>query len=82
MATDKVWLITGAGRGLGVDIAKAALDGGHKVVATGRNTVFPQSISTMVRATTCGSHLVRSSGSEFSPERATSSSDGYNSRLH
>jgi NAD(P)-dependent dehydrogenase (short-subunit alcohol dehydrogenase family) len=38
MATDKVWLITGAGRGLGVDIAKAALDGGHKVVATGRNT--------------------------------------------
>ena len=38
MATNKVWLITGAGRGLGVDIAKAALDGGHKVVATGRNT--------------------------------------------
>jgi NAD(P)-dependent dehydrogenase (short-subunit alcohol dehydrogenase family) len=38
MATNKVWLITGAGRGLGVDIAKAALAGGHKVVATGRNT--------------------------------------------
>ena len=38
MATNKVWFITGAGRGLGVDIAKAALDGGHKVVATGRNT--------------------------------------------
>jgi NAD(P)-dependent dehydrogenase (short-subunit alcohol dehydrogenase family) len=38
MATNKVWLITGAGRGLGVDIAKAALVGGHKVVATGRNT--------------------------------------------
>src|SRR3954469_21138951 len=34
----KVWLITGAGRGLGVDIAKAALAAGHKVVATGRNT--------------------------------------------
>ena len=32
----KVWLITGAGRGLGVDIAKAALGAGHKVVATGR----------------------------------------------
>ena len=38
MATNKVWIITGAGRGLGVDIAKAALAGGHKVVATGRNT--------------------------------------------
>ena len=35
--TDKeVWLITGAGRGLGVDIAKAALSAGHSVVATGR----------------------------------------------
>ena len=38
MATNKVWLITGAGRGMGVDIAKAALAAGHKVVATGRNT--------------------------------------------
>jgi NAD(P)-dependent dehydrogenase (short-subunit alcohol dehydrogenase family) len=38
MATSKVWLITGAGRGLGVDIVKAALAGGLKVVATGRNT--------------------------------------------
>jgi NAD(P)-dependent dehydrogenase (short-subunit alcohol dehydrogenase family) len=35
---NKVWLITGAGRGMGVDIAKAALKAGHKVVATGRNT--------------------------------------------
>ncbi len=36
--TDKqVWLITGAGRGLGTDIAKAALVAGHAVVATGRN---------------------------------------------
>jgi len=34
----KVWLITGAGRGMGVDIAKAALAAGHKVIATGRNT--------------------------------------------
>ena len=34
----KIWLITGAGRGMGVDIAKAALAAGHKVVATGRNT--------------------------------------------
>ena len=37
MTTQKVWLITGAGRGLGVDIAKAALAAGHAVVATGRD---------------------------------------------
>ncbi len=36
--SSNVWLITGAGRGLGLDIAKAALVAGHKVVATGRNT--------------------------------------------
>src|SRR5437660_5744649 len=35
---NKVWFITGAGRGMGVDIAKAALAAGHAVVATGRNT--------------------------------------------
>src|SRR5437879_1160620 len=34
----KVILITGAGRGMGTDIAKAALAAGYKVVATGRNT--------------------------------------------
>ena len=37
MTEKKVWLITGAGRGLGVDIAKAALAAGHAVVATGRD---------------------------------------------
>ena len=37
MPEEKVWLITGAGRGLGVDIAKAALAAGHAVVATGRD---------------------------------------------
>lgn len=37
MTDKKVWLITGAGRGLGVDIAKAALAAGHAVVATGRD---------------------------------------------
>ena len=36
MNTKQVWLITGAGRGLGADIAKAALAAGHAVVATGR----------------------------------------------
>jgi len=38
MADKAVWFITGAGRGLGVDIAQAALAAGHAVVATGRNT--------------------------------------------
>jgi len=38
MTTEKrTWLITGAGRGMGVGIAKAALAAGHNVVATGRN---------------------------------------------
>jgi NAD(P)-dependent dehydrogenase (short-subunit alcohol dehydrogenase family) len=37
--TDKnVWFVTGAGRGMGVDIVKAALAAGHVVVATGRDT--------------------------------------------
>src|SRR3954447_20800790 len=38
MADKRVWFITGAGRGMGVDIARAALAAGHAVVATGRNT--------------------------------------------
>jgi NAD(P)-dependent dehydrogenase (short-subunit alcohol dehydrogenase family) len=33
----KTWIITGAGRGMGVDIAKAALAAGDNVVATGRS---------------------------------------------
>ena len=37
MTDKKVWFITGAGRGMGVDIAAAALAAGHAVVATGRN---------------------------------------------
>src|SRR3954453_15227459 len=36
-STQKTWFITGAGRGMGVDFAKAALAAGHNVVATGRN---------------------------------------------
>jgi len=37
MTDRKVWFITGAGRGMGVDIAKAALAAGNAVVATGRS---------------------------------------------
>jgi len=38
MTEKKVWFVTGAGRGMGVEIAKAALAAGNAVVATGRNT--------------------------------------------
>ncbi len=37
MADKKMWFITGAARGMGVDFAKAALAAGHTVVATGRD---------------------------------------------
>ena len=37
MAHKEVLLVTGAGRGMGVDIAKAALAAGYAVVATGRD---------------------------------------------
>jgi NAD(P)-dependent dehydrogenase (short-subunit alcohol dehydrogenase family) len=36
MTDKKVWFITGAGRGMGVDITKAVLAAGNAVVATGR----------------------------------------------
>ena len=38
MTDKKVWFITGAGRGMGVDIAKAAVAAGNAVVATARST--------------------------------------------
>ena len=38
MSNKKVWLITGAGRGMGADIARAVLAAGDAVVATGRDT--------------------------------------------
>src|ERR1700733_7677594 len=45
MAQKKVLLITGAGRGMGADIAKAALGAGYVVVATGRD---PQKVEKAV----------------------------------
>jgi NAD(P)-dependent dehydrogenase (short-subunit alcohol dehydrogenase family) len=42
MSKRKTWFITGAGRGMGVDFAKAALEAGHAVVASGRD---PQRVS-------------------------------------
>jgi len=47
MTDKRVWFITGAGRGMGVDIAKAALAGGDAVVATGRN---PERVSSALGA--------------------------------
>jgi NAD(P)-dependent dehydrogenase (short-subunit alcohol dehydrogenase family) len=47
MTDKKVWFITGAGRGMGVDIAKAALSAGDAVVATGRN---PERVSSALGA--------------------------------
>ena len=43
----KTWLITGAGRGMGVEFARAALATGHNVVATGRN---PETVASAVGA--------------------------------
>jgi NAD(P)-dependent dehydrogenase (short-subunit alcohol dehydrogenase family) len=37
MTDRKVWFVTGAGRGMGVDFARAALAAGDAVVATGRD---------------------------------------------
>jgi NAD(P)-dependent dehydrogenase (short-subunit alcohol dehydrogenase family) len=37
VSSRKIWFITGAGRGMGVDFARAALAAGHSVVATARN---------------------------------------------
>ena len=38
MTEKRVWFVTGAGRGMGVHFATAALAAGHAVVATGRST--------------------------------------------
>src|SRR3982751_5366702 len=38
MADKRVWFITGAGRGMGADFARAVLAAGHQLVATGRDT--------------------------------------------
>ncbi|PZP56250.1 MAG: short-chain dehydrogenase/reductase, partial [Micavibrio aeruginosavorus] len=37
MIKERVWFITGAGRGIGSDLVTAALAAGHKVVATARD---------------------------------------------
>jgi NAD(P)-dependent dehydrogenase (short-subunit alcohol dehydrogenase family) len=48
MTDKKVWFITGAGRGMGTDIARAALGAGNAVVATGRS---PEKVAAAVGTT-------------------------------
>ena len=38
MSKSKTWFVTGAARGIGAEIVKAALAAGQNVVATGRDT--------------------------------------------
>jgi NAD(P)-dependent dehydrogenase (short-subunit alcohol dehydrogenase family) len=47
MAGKRVWFITGAGRGMGVDIALAALADGQAVAVTGRNIEAVTEATTM-----------------------------------
>ncbi|MFD5125229.1 SDR family NAD(P)-dependent oxidoreductase [Streptomyces sp. NPDC058385] len=44
----KVSIITGAGRGMGADIARQALKAGHQVVATGRRPISISSLAGVV----------------------------------
>lgn len=43
----KVWMITGAGRGMGLDFARAVLAAGDRLVATGRN---PERVASAIGA--------------------------------
>lgn len=52
MTENKVWFITGAGRGMGVEFAKAALAAGNRVVATSRDP------DTVVRAVGAADNLL------------------------
>jgi len=56
MGSGDVWLVTGAGRGLGKAIVEAALDAGHRVVATARHA---DSLDSLSLETWCTERLLR-----------------------
>src|SRR6476661_2758280 len=78
MTDTRVWFITGAGRGMGVNIARAALAAGHAVVATGRD---PEAVSHAVGET--GDLLVveRDITSAASAEAAVEAASGEFGRI-
>ena len=47
MKQNQVWFITGASKGFGLEITKAALKAGHKVVATVRSN--PERLSSQLK---------------------------------
>lgn len=61
----KTWFVTGAGRGLGIDIARKALAAGHSVVATGRD---PDAVQNAIGA---HEHLLTVALDITDPEAAT-----------
>ena len=44
--TSAVWFITGAARGMGIELARAALDAGHLVVGTTAHSPTPSTTTT------------------------------------
>jgi NAD(P)-dependent dehydrogenase (short-subunit alcohol dehydrogenase family) len=72
MSERKIWLITGAGRGIGVDIAKAAADPKEQIHAcsTTRNGLFHATPSSaVVSAAPDGGELLGQGAAEGRHER-------------
>ena len=63
----KIWFVTGASRGLGAEIAKAALGAGHSVVATGRKA---EGIEEALVGADAGERLMATALDVTDPDRA------------
>ena len=72
MADRKVWLITGAARGLGESFVSATIAAGHAVVATGRHQ---DQITTAVRRFLAELSEIRATGLAFN--RGTTLTDAF-----